>query len=225
MEARALTQLRANLQRPDSMTLRADLFTVDMEDQLREALEEALAYYAYPVVGRVRGRVLAPRGIFLHFSSAGLYLPWTGEGHIDAGLIALQRPYTMTHELAHGYGFGDEGTCSFWAYLAAFRVKDETLAYALRLGYWRSLAASWARADREAYQAFRATLSPGIIADLEAINENIEAYPDWTPVMRDVAYDAYLKAQGIAEGLANYSKVIRLVEAWRRADDGFLDAQ
>ncbi|MEM1216000.1 MAG: DUF3810 family protein [Bacteroidota bacterium] len=220
-EARVLTTLRAKLQRPDSIPLRSDLFPTDQEAQLRQALEDALAYYAYPVVGRVRGRQLVPKGIFLHFSSAGLYLPWTGEGHIDAGLLPLQQAYVLTHELAHGYGFGDEGTCSFWAYLASYYVESPTLVYTIRLGYWRSLAAAWSRQDRAAYLAFRATLPPGIRADLEAINANILAYPDWTPVLRDVAYDAYLRSQGITEGLANYSKVIKMVEAWRRTDDGF----
>ena len=65
-----------------------------------------------------------------------------------------------------------------------------------------------------------------MIADLEAINANNAAYPDIMPRFRDAAYDSYLKAQGIAEGMQNYGKVVLLVEAWRKNASPFLeDAQ
>jgi hypothetical protein len=214
-EASVLQELREQIADTDTLPLSEGRFPANMETQLREALELTLLRYYYPVAGRVRCRVLWPRGIFLRFGSAGLYFPWTGEGHIDAGLIGLQRPYTMTHELAHGYGFADEGTCSFWAYVTAFEVDDPVLKYALRLGYWRSLAGVWVRNDPETYELFRSELAAGIRADLDAINANLLAYPDLVPGFRYAAYDAYLKAQGIDEGMLNYGRVVALVEAWR----------
>lgn len=222
-EGAVLARLRENMASlEDSTPLNFSVFPLDMETQLRDALERTLAYYSYPTVGAVRGRVLAPKGILLRFSTAGIYLPWTGEGHIDGGLIYLQRPYTMAHEMAHAYGFGDEGSCSFWAYLASYKLEDPVLQYAIRLGYWRSLAASWKRSEPGAYQTYRATLPPAIRADLDAINHNILAYPDIMPQFRDAAYDSYLKAQGISEGLANYSKVILLVENWKKQSIDFI---
>jgi hypothetical protein len=223
-EATALVLLRKQIPNTDTTALNAAHFPKNSEDQLRAGLEAVLTYYDYPVVGSVRGRLVYPKGLFLRFSSAGLYLPWTGEGHIDGGLLRLQQPYTMAHEMAHGYGFGDEGSCSFWAYLTAFRVADPSLQYAIRLGYWRRLAASWRHVDPESYDPFRASLDKGLVADLEAINENNAAYPDIMPKFRDAAYDSYLKAQGIAEGMENYSKVILLVEAWRKEGDAFLQS-
>lgn len=221
-EARALAELRQQITGADSLALNDSHFPPEMEDQLRTSLEEVLTYYNYPVVGGVRGRLVYPKGLFLRFSTAGLYLPWTGEGHIDAGLLRVQQPYTMAHEMAHGYGFGDEGSCSFWAYLTAFRQNDPALQYAIRLGYWRRLAAGWNRVDPESYALFRASLDRGMVADLEAISRNNAAYPDIMPRFRDAAYDSYLKAQGIAEGMENYSKVILLVENWREGASAFL---
>lgn len=222
-EAAVLAQLRTQIPHANDYALTSVNFPPDVEHRLSAALEEVLAYYNYPVVGRVRARAMYPKGIFLRFSSAGLYLPWTGEGHVDGGLLLLQQPYTMAHEMAHGYGFGDEGTCSFWSYLTAFRVEDPALKYAIRLGYWRRLAAGWARVDRDSYENFRSTLAPGMIADLEAINANNAAYPDIMPRFRDAAYDSYLKAQGIAEGMLNYGKVVLMVEAWRKNAGPFLE--
>lgn len=219
-EAEALVAARAGIPAADTSALAARHFPEDMEDRLRVALEERLAHYGYPTTGRVRGRLLYPKGIFLRFSSAGLFFPWSGEGHIDAGLIHLQRPYTLTHELAHGYGFGDEGACSFWSYIAGIQADDPALVYATRLGYWRSLAASWLRAAPDDYRAFRDSLPSGIRNDLHAINENLAAYPDIMPRARYLAYDAYLKAQGIEEGMLNYNRVVLLVEAWKQVGEG-----
>lgn len=201
----------------DSTALTAAAFPPQLERRLREDLEQWLSDQGFPVTGRVRARRLWPRGIFLHFSSSGLYFPWTGEGHVDAGVHALQQPYVMTHELAHGYGFGDEGTCNFLAYLSCIRSSDPFIAYTGHLNYWRTLAANYLRYEPEAYRALRIALPPGVRADLNAINATLEQYPDIMPRLRYYAYDTYLKTQGIEEGMLNYNRVIMLVSAWRRA--------
>ena len=184
---------------------------------VRAALERQLALYEFPVAGRVQGRLLHPRGILLRFSTAGVYLPWTGEGHIDAGLHPLQQPYVLAHELAHGYGFTDEGTCNFWAFLTLTAHEDPLLRYLGYFGYWRTLAGNYRRSARDDYRAFyRQAVAPGVKADLAAIYTEMDKYPDILPTVRDAVYDNYLKAQGIEEGLKNYSRVIMLVHAWRK---------
>ncbi len=206
---------RASIPGRDSIALERKDFPVRLEDHLRDRLERVLAGHAYPVGGRVRARLLHPKGIFLRFSSSGLYFPFTGEGHVDAGLAALQWPPTMAHELAHGYGFGDEGVCNFWAYLACLESEDPAVVYSGQLAYYRSLAAHFLAYKPEDYRLFRDSLPAGIVADLEAINANLLAYPDIMPRARDVAYNAYLKAQGIEEGMLNYNRVLMLVKAWK----------
>jgi len=217
-EVKTLSYLRARIENTDTTALTMGHFPIDMEQQLRQSLEDVLIYYNYLTVGNVRGRIVHPNGVLLRISTAGIYFPWTGEGHIDGGLLHVQRPYTMAHELAHGYGFGDEGTCSFWAYLASFNTKDPALTYAIRLGYWRRLATHWLRAEPQLYTDFREKMDKGIVADLIAINKNEEKYPDIFPRFRNSAYDTYLKAQGISEGIQNYGRVIDLVEAWRKSE-------
>lgn len=214
-EATDLAVLRRRI-RTDTFALRESDFPADLEPVLRPLVETVLRETGYPTVGRVRGRMLYPRGIFLRFSSAGLYWPFTGEGHIDPGLLALQQPATMAHELAHGYGFADEGTCSFWAYLACLRSTDPAIRYAGRFDYWRRLAATYRMLEPEAYLGWRTdSLDAGLRNDLEAIYANNERYPDLMPRARYAAYDAYLKSQGIREGMLNYNRVVLLVEAWR----------
>lgn len=200
---------------PDTSALTDQHFPQDMEQQLRDAVESQLAFYHYPTLGRVRGRLLYPKGIFLRFSSAGLYFPLTGEGHADGGLHPLQLPGVLAHEMAHGYGFGDEGTCNFWAYLACESIPSPVLAYCGHLTHWRTLAVHFRSYKPEEYKRLRESLPSGILADIRAINRNIMEYPDIMPRFREAAYEAYLKSQGISEGIQNYDRVVMLVKAWR----------
>jgi hypothetical protein len=216
LETEYIIQRRSEISHITDSAITAAFLPENLERQLRRNLENRLQRYHFPTVGKVRGRYLYPKGIFLRFSSAGLYFPWTGEGHVDPGLHALQIPYVMAHELAHGYGFADEGTCTFWGYLACINSDNPIIAYAGHLGYWRELAADFRRYDPENYPAFRKSLPLGIQRDLEAINESLVKYPDIMPRLRYAAYDAYLKTQGIEEGILNYDRVTMLVTAWRK---------
>lgn len=153
----------------------------------------------------------------MRLGTAGVYWPWAAQGNYDAGLHPLQQPAVLAHELAHAYGFGDEGTCSFWAWLAAAEASDPLLRYTLELAYWRQIAGLLRYADPEGYLRWRQeNLDPGIRNDLEAIYANGALYEDIAPALRDATYTAYLKAQGIHEGLLNYGRVVRLVEGYRK---------
>lgn len=216
-QADTLAYLRQQITLDTTALAEGDLPT-DLESAVRPLLVAALEKHDYPAPGRPRLRQLAPKGILLRWSTAGVYWPWAGEGNIDAGLHPLQKPAIAAHELAHAYGFGDEGTCTFWAWLAGQETTDPTLQYAFKLAYWRRIAGKLRQLEPEAYWGWRAeNLHPGIRNDLQAIYDNSELYKDIAPVIRDVTYDAYLKAQGIQEGLLNYGKVVRLVEGYRRS--------
>lgn len=210
-----LVELRAAIPHVTDSALTATAFPADLEQRLRTALTAWLQQNDYPTPGRVRGRILYPKGIFLRFSSSGLYFPFTGEGNVDAGLSPLQRPFVMAHELSHGYGFGDEGLCNFLGYMACMNATDPVIRYCGQLGYYRYVASDYLRYEPEAYQAFRAQLPIGIPNDLNAINDNLNEYPDIMPRLRYAAYDTYLKTQGISEGMKNYNRIVMLTRAYR----------
>jgi len=198
------------------VTLPTSLLPNDVEDLCRNAVEETLLSLNYPVAGRVRGRILPTKGILMRFSSSGVYWPFVGEGNIDGGLNPLQQPFTLCHELSHGYGITNEGICNFLAYLAAQKSKNAYIRYSGLMCYWRYIAIAYQRFAYDEYQTFRKTLPKGFLADLDVINENLDKYPDILPKLRYAAYDSYLKSQGIAEGMKSYSSIIMLVRAWEK---------
>lgn len=215
-EAEELATLRATFTE-DTSALTAALFPADLEAAVRPHLVAALVAHGYPAPGRPNVRQLRPRGVLLRWGTSGVYWPWAFEANMDAGLHPLQKPSVMAHELAHAYGFGDEGTCNFWAWLAGTQAQDPSLAYAYRLTYWRRMAGKLRRAEPDAYALWRKdSLAPGIRNDLAAIYATAALYPTLAPALRDQTYNAYLKVQGVEEGLLSYGTVIELVEGYRR---------
>ncbi len=217
-ETAAVRTWRARIPGAGEAALGTGFLPDQLEDRLRDDLKHWLQSEGFPTPGRVRGRLLYPRGVFLRFSSAGLYWPFTGEGHADAGLHPLQLPTVIAHEMGHGYGFGDEGDCNFLGYVACVHSEDPFIAYAGHLDHWRTLAANYRRYEPEAYQEVYENLPAGVRADLAAIYETMQKYPDIMPRLRDAFYDNYLKVQGIEEGMKNYNRVVMLVRAWREGE-------
>lgn len=194
--------------------LAASLLPQNIEDLSRNAVEKTLKQLDFPIAGKVRGRILPTKGILMRFSSSGVYWPFVGEGNIDGGLHPLQQPFTLCHELSHGYGITNEGVCNFLAYIASQNSENPYVRYSGLMCYWRYIAIAYQRLAYEDYQSFRETLPKGFLADLDGINESLDRYPDILPKLRYVAYDAYLKSQGISEGMKSYSTIIMLVKAF-----------
>ena len=188
----------------------------ELEPILARELKKQLNTLGVPAFEHIHARLLYPEGMLLRISTAGVYIPFTGEGHVDPGLHHLQLPFVMVHEMSHGQGFGGEGTCNFLAYLTCRSAADPYLRYIGLLYYWRYVAADYRDLDPEGYSAIRENLPEGLKNDLQAIHRAIERFPDIFPAVRDAAYTAYLHSQGIEDGLKNYDRVIMLVHAWRQ---------
>ena len=95
--------------------------------------------------------------------------------------------------------------------------KESTINKAYSHQEMFDLALNYLRYEPKKYRRLRNELPRGIQADLDAINESLQKYPEIMPRLRYHAYDAYLKTQGIQEGMVNYNRVIMLAKAWRNA--------
>lgn len=183
------------------------------ENQIRESQETLLSSWSIPTFGRVRVRKILP-GSLLHFRTTGIYIPHAIEGHIDAGLYHVQHPFTMAHEMAHGYGITDESECNFIAYLSCLAIDDPNINFSAELAYWRYLASYYARLHRNDWKNVYDCLDPQLRFHLEQIREHIKRYKDWMPKYRDKIYDRYLKSHGVSSGIASYDEMIILIKAY-----------
>jgi hypothetical protein len=189
----------------------------DYEDAIKPVLRRILAEIGYPEVASPRGRIIGPKGMLMRWNTAGIYVPFSGEGHVDAGMLPVQIPFTLAHEMAHGFGVTDEGDCNFLGYLVCIQSDDPLVRFSGVLTYWRYLASEYRHAFPDAYAKQYETLPALVRETLAAIRMNDALYPDLFPKLRNAVYDSYLKSQGIAEGLRSYNRIVQLVWAYENA--------
>ncbi len=189
------------------------IIRADFESKIRQDVSRLLTQNGFIANGRLRGRRIRPEGILFRFGISGIYMPYVGESNIDDGMHDLEKPFTMAHEMAHGYGWTDEATANFIAYLTCINSDDVLFKYSGYLMYFRYVASNYRRVNPEAYQKFRETLPQSIINDLNAINARIQQFPTWFDT--DGLNNIFLKTQGVKDGIASYSRVVTLVHSWR----------
>jgi hypothetical protein len=231
------TQIGLTIEKPDTLALRKELeiaaneaidarklienrplsmegFSNDFEDKMRADVSNFLEKNNFKAGGRLRGRQISPDGLLFRFGISGIYMPFTGESSIDNAVHPLEKPFTMAHELAHGYGWTEEATANFVAYLSCINSSDNYTRYSGLISYYRYVASNYKRLNPEAYKAFRAKLPDGFRSDLEAINQRLLRYPTWFST--DKINDIFLKSQGVTEGVESYSRIVILVYSWRK---------
>lgn len=195
-------------------SLLPDQLGPDLELRVRTALKAQLAAWDYPSGGNVRARLIAPGGWMLRLNVAGIYNPFTGEGNVSTALIPAQIPHTMGHELSHGYGFGDEGTCNFLSAVACSESTDPVLQYGGFFALWRYVSYELRRMDADAYKTQFEILDAGMKADIEAARRNSRRYQGVLSNAGEKVNDAYLKVQGVEGGIENYNRVVLMYLAW-----------
>lgn len=208
-------------------TIRSELDTIiipsNIEDECRQSLLPVLDKLSYEPKGKVRVRILKPHGTLLVWSTAGVYLPFVSEGHIDGGLHSITQPFTLSHEMSHGYGVAEESTCNFLAFMSCINSDKDYIQYSGWMGYFRYLLAAARRTNGERFNEFLDVgMNESIKADLNAIYRQHQKFPDIMPMVRDRIYNSYLKTHGIHEGTINYSHIIHLAQNWKDQKGSYL---
>ena len=195
----------------------------DIEKNCRKSLIQVLEECGYKTssISRVRVRSLNPDGALMVWSTAGIYLPFVSEGHIDDGLHPIVKPFTLAHEMTHGYGVTDESACNFLGFLACINSEDNFIQYSGWMGYLRYLMSASRQTNAEKYRDFLENLNPKIKADINAIHAKHQKYPSLMPALRDIIYDNYLKNHGVKEGLISYSMMVQLAANWTNQRGSF----
>jgi len=204
--------LRTEISSDSSLAFLAER-NLKFEGDIRLELESVIEQYGYSTQGRVRVKSLLS-GVLLRFRTSGIYIPYVLEGHLDGGLHPLQWPFTMTHEMAHGYGVTDERECNFIAYLVCMRLPQKEVQYSAYVAYWRYLMSALKKVDRDKFTELYNKMNPLFITDLNAIYAYVDRYPEWMPTARDKIYDNYLKAHGVNDGIVSYNKMIEMIAAY-----------
>lgn len=194
----------------------AEYLPEDLENVMRANLEKALKSVGYGAYGEVRCRRIRPMGFMRGIGIVGIYNPFSGEGNVDAAHDPLSLPFTMAHEMAHGYGFTDEGTCNFLAFLACINSDDPVINYCAWEVTLRYIRSELRDLDYEYYEEFLASMPIGMQSDRQQSIDFHYQYPMWFAEFSQGVNDLYLKAQGVEEGTKSYDRLVSMVVAYKK---------
>jgi hypothetical protein len=137
----------------------------------------------------------------------GLTAPAFLETLLNPDLTGPERPFVLAHEWAHLAGYAPEADANYVAWRATLRA-----GAAARYSGALFLVTETARqVPREPRRSALASLEVGPRADLAAIERRAAAQVDIVQRVGWRVYDGYLRSQGVAEGVASYSRVVELI--------------
>lgn len=155
-----------------------------------------------------------PKGLFLLNSTSGMCVPFTLEPHVDGALPPYSFVATSAHELAHIAGYCGEADASFVGFVSALQSGDPLAKYSCALELYTRLVGFLTGEERK--QALD-RLPPEAHQDLKEEREVVNKYRiQWVSSVSWKVYDAYLKSQGVKEGVKDYGRAIKLIVAGAR---------
>lgn len=147
--------------------------------------------------------------------TTGVYTFFTGEANLNVDFPDYTLPYTTAHELAHQRGIARENEANFMAFVAGLQTNDEYIEYSVYLNIFEYVASSLYMADLKAYQEIYILLDDSVKKELAAYSRFYEKYRDSKAgEISSSINDAYLIANGTAEGTNSYGLVTDLAVAY-----------
>lgn len=163
---------------------------------------------------RVKQPILSPVLSWLGIS--GIFIPFTGEAHVNATLPDVDVPFAASHELAHQRGLAREDEANYAASLACRLHPRPEFRYSGTLLSSAYVQAALAAEDRGDAAALEAGRSGAVQRDLRAMAEWSLRYRSRLTEASQRVNDAYLKSQGQELGVKSYGAMVDLLLAERR---------
>ncbi|WP_057939620.1 DUF3810 domain-containing protein [Algoriphagus resistens] len=210
-----LAQQHRNAVTRDTAAIDKILPYPELEKLVRSNIAENLDMLGLNFTGRPRTKLFPPPGFMRKMGILGIYFPFTGESYIDPTLHALEKPFTVAHEMAHSYGVTDEGEANFIAWVICTNSDDPLLRYSGQLRLLNYQLTDYYRMAPEEYRDWVKTLDKGIRNDMISIRKASEAIKPYSLELSRKTNDVFLKTQGVKAGVNSYQELPKLAFAWR----------
>jgi hypothetical protein len=181
-------------------------------DQIARALpgpfNEALARVGRPrlgVPGRPKYTMLTP--FFTRAGVTGMIDPFALESLVHPDLLPFERPFVLAHEWGHLAGLADEAEASALAWSACMRG-DAGMVYSASMFL---IVEAGAALPAPIWREMQPTLDRGVREDLASLAERWQLIEPTVQKASSKVYDQYLKANRVEDGVASYSRSLRLL--------------
>ncbi|MGF0033547.1 DUF3810 domain-containing protein [Bariatricus sp. SGI.154] len=180
--------------------------TVKAMEGLQEEYPQLKGYYPRPK-GLMNSWILSIQNL------TGIYLPFTIEANYNQEITDYNIPFTACHELSHLRGFMQEQEANFIAFLASSSYEEEAFRYSGYLMGWIQCMNVLYKIDYDAWEEVRSGLSTEVEPDLNANREFWARYDGAVAEVSNKVNDTYLKANGQADGVKSYNRMVDLIVA------------
>lgn len=180
---------------------------VDAMQKLGNTYEVLKGYYPEPK-GLLVPWILSVQNL------SGVYSPFTVEANYNSGMTGYNIPFTMCHELSHLRGFMQEQEANFIAFLSCVYSGEAQFQYSGNLMGWIYCMNVLHKEDYDAWEEVRQALAPEVEADLQANHAFWAKYDGLAAEVSNQLNDTYLKANGQADGVKSYNKMVDLIVAY-----------
>ncbi len=169
----------------------------------------------------LRGRYSPPKPILgsaliSYVGVGGIYIPFTGEPHVNVAVPASSIPFNVCHELAHQRGVAREDEANFIAFLVGLERGDADFAYSAALAGASYVMQAWQAVDPAAASEVWERRSSAVERDLAVKRAWRAAHEGVAQVAGERVNHAYLRSNGVKDGQQSYGRVVDLMVAWRR---------
>lgn len=215
---------RANILRAQLTKMDED-GAMELEDDSVKELSK-IAGAAYQKLGE-EYEVFAYRTAYtkpIYFSKAmsytdlvGIYCPFTMETNVNTDVAQYSRPSTITHELAHYYGFMREDEANFISYLACINSESIEFQYSGVMLALIHASNQLYQVNPEKYGELWNHYEEGVLTDFRQNNLYWQKLKEnKIRQISETVNDIYLKANHQTDGVKSYGRMVDLLLAWHR---------
>ncbi len=164
-----------------------------------------------------------PKGTLLYLgNAAGIISPWFLEAHVDNALPPAEFVAVGAHEMAHIAGYAGEADADLLGVIAGLNADDNFTRYAVALRIFRTLVYQLTYQLPQEQQEIFADALPENWQDnlpeqaLQDWQTAVNTYQRYSPPedylrIQQNIFDWYLRSQGVSEGIADYSRTVKLL--------------
>ena len=179
----------------------------------------AIVSKAYDTLGRkMKLKSYARKPLYISWYShwisylgmGGYYNPFLGSAQINGTIPTMDYGMTISHEMAHQYGFASEKEANYMAFLNCLNSHNKDLQYSAYYNTLWQLLYEVYKVDHKKFKLLKKQLSEGVKRDRKADILRHKKYRGKLNNIFSKANNLYLKANG-QTGISSYSKYIQLV--------------
>ena len=156
----------------------------------------------------------------------GIYFPFSMEANYNQLAYITNLPATFCHELSHMKGYILEDEANFLAYLACIRSEDAFMQYSGYLSVLGYIERDLLPYLTEEEKTEMVWVNKQVVMDdifvkkevFEEIEKNAFFSTDFISETTDIFLDTNLKLNGVSEGVASYSQVVKLILLYEQLD-------